>query len=963
MWQESNYCQLATSHFPLLLVAYIMRFKPESIVQVRSLFGSELHSFRCCCRLCLASMSMDGDFQLDANTAQTFSNLRTAKSPDSKSVAALGDDDSASANGSARGGRGRGRGGGRGSGAQATGRGHGGAKPTGPEFQCKGCLKKRPVSEQVPGFQYDRGCMRAYHAIGRLVAKQGEAEWWSDTKACPKKLAAAVQDYLKQCPEQIGRGKTRGEWKVSIYKETITSETAVERRAEGLFMWKDEYLEWAGTSAGGRLRRDQAEMKWTAWADPSSGVLREFSGPEHSRLQLRVVVGVKLDEISRMSRARALECQDAQGRNLTNEQLASTRQRVMGAHTEVAGFQAVDLQGVAAALTCGEGTDDPSFMGGLVAQGAQHYDIRAQLINTEAEQSVGNKSIKVEEVEPDDVQEEPFQAEPKAAKRQKIYEADRRNTALQSSWTTMCDAFLKEADTVKASMLQLVKEFDAPDSVHYEFLKPTIALVKARKKALDIITAAPVLHEKTVEELRAEVAVYIEGFETAEVCRGLAGSSSSQVTAVCDAPPIQKYRNLELVMDLMVYGLTKYSQCESEPEAKSVAKELAVRKQSAMDVLATCKACVGDVTRAVKGRARLTKLAQQVGSTNARIGGTGPMTPDQVRSSVFECASEHGVAASSFKEPLTKHDISTMNFAHPYVVNCSWPKELLSSADDRLATFRTNHKSFETKFSEWDKRSIEKRAGRPLKDEYSSKLISKNLEQCLGHPDKKIITVPDGQATPEIKKALEVQQFGVISSGESLSTEQFGLATLRVGLQGTRACIIMRCHELAEHVQTIQKLTERANLERLKVFLQSLTKDDIGTFMAAGNTVWHLTLGPGDVLYIPPACWIYEVTHKASDVMGLKRSFFINDSGVKVNYEWLSKELCNTGTVAKLALTLMDSVGPGAQAAAGAAGGALEGAAAAAAGGGEVEAGGAAGAAALEEVAAPAEEQEDNKDK
>jgi hypothetical protein len=376
---------------------------------------------------------MDDEFEVDANMAATLPGTRAIlRSPDSKSVAAgLGDDDIASVTAGNRGsGRARGRGGGRGSGSQATGRGHGGAKSAGPEFFCKGCLKKRLVTEQVPGFQYDRICMRAYHALSRLVCKQGEAEWWSDTKACPKKLAAAVQDYLKQCPDQVGRGKPRGEWKISIYKESVSSETAVERRTEATFMWKEQYLDWTATSAWGRLRRDQGELKWTAWADAASGILREFGGPAHSPLQLKVVTGVTMDEISRMSRARIMECQEAPGRSLTNEQLGSTRLRVMGAHTDVAGFQAVDMQGAAAALTAGEGTDDPSFMGGLAAQGAQHYDIRAQLITTVLDQSPGGgpvgKGVKVEEAEAGVVEEEAnLLVEMRPAKRQKVYEADR----------------------------------------------------------------------------------------------------------------------------------------------------------------------------------------------------------------------------------------------------------------------------------------------------------------------------------------------------------------------------------------------------------------------------------------------------------------------------------------------------------------------------------------------------------
>ena len=91
--------------------------------------------------------------------------------------------------------------------SQATGKAHGCAKVVGRTFGCKGCTKQYPIETMVSGWQISVTCKGAYDALYRCAKAQNELEWWSETKANPKLLKAAIEDYLLHCPPtQPGRG-------------------------------------------------------------------------------------------------------------------------------------------------------------------------------------------------------------------------------------------------------------------------------------------------------------------------------------------------------------------------------------------------------------------------------------------------------------------------------------------------------------------------------------------------------------------------------------------------------------------------------------------------------------------------------------------------------------------------------------------------------------------------------------
>jgi len=127
---------------------------------------------------------------------------------------------------------------------------------------CNGCQRGVTAADKIPNWNYHRECKRAYDALVRLSKKQNESEWWEETKGNPKKLKAAIKDYITNVGTGMGRGKNRNQsvWKIAHYKGRIKTRTEVENRSRGQMMWKEQYIRWAESVDGGFLSRSDAEQ-------------------------------------------------------------------------------------------------------------------------------------------------------------------------------------------------------------------------------------------------------------------------------------------------------------------------------------------------------------------------------------------------------------------------------------------------------------------------------------------------------------------------------------------------------------------------------------------------------------------------------------------------------------------------------------------------------------------------------
>lgn len=91
-------------------------------------------------------------------------------------------------------------------------------------------------------------------------------------------------------------------------------------------------------------------------------------------------------------------------------------------------------------------------------------------------------------------------------------------------------ALLKEGDAVMATFVKLIEEFDDSENQDYDFLQPTIRLLKSRQVVLSMVMATPT-EEKPLATLRAQLADYIKGFEKAELAKDKESKASTDIAS------------------------------------------------------------------------------------------------------------------------------------------------------------------------------------------------------------------------------------------------------------------------------------------------------------------------------------------------------------------------------------------------------------------------------------------------
>ena len=152
---------------------------------------------------------------------------------------------------------------------------------------CKGCGEKVALEDCAPNFPGDWTCKRALDNIFRLATKQGPkaVEFFKKQREDPEKCKAMVGSYLRACPETLdnAKGARRGVWSIAKYEERCTAASGMVRDKVGELTHKKMYLEFAGSTRGGKTSDEQAEQIWLSWetrvAAKHCSLLRVYAGP------------------------------------------------------------------------------------------------------------------------------------------------------------------------------------------------------------------------------------------------------------------------------------------------------------------------------------------------------------------------------------------------------------------------------------------------------------------------------------------------------------------------------------------------------------------------------------------------------------------------------------------------------------------------------------------------------------
>lgn len=123
--------------------------------------------------------------------------------------------------------------------------------------------------------------------------------------------------------------------------------------------------------------------------------------------------------------------------------------------------------------------------------------------------------------------------------------------------------------------------------------------------------------------------------------------------------------------------------------------------------------------------------------------------------------------------------------------------------------------------------------------------------------DIKVVKLDDSM---NASSALTPYLFAIAPKREFYVTEHMGLASFRLLLRGTRACVCTRLSHLGTFTAAMpgekkaEEISPQAALKFLKAITSALMKDYASKF-----EIFHTTSGPGDVFYTPAGMVVVEL--------------------------------------------------------------------------------------------------------
>ena len=184
--------------------------------------------------------------------------------------------------GKTKGSSGKGRGGGRPKGGKGMQKGgnHKGMR------QCLGCWKCFKTDEFPAGSPYCADDKRAVNNITNASIKQGEVEWWTETKKDAAKFELALKAYHKTCPEPKD-GKRRKAAEVLTIKSQVRTIQATVKDEVGEMMHLEAFIHWSMKAKNLGLSYDAARLEFKVLCGKPKAFLDE-QGPPNSKLRVRV---------------------------------------------------------------------------------------------------------------------------------------------------------------------------------------------------------------------------------------------------------------------------------------------------------------------------------------------------------------------------------------------------------------------------------------------------------------------------------------------------------------------------------------------------------------------------------------------------------------------------------------------------------------------------------------------------
>jgi hypothetical protein len=171
----------------------------------------------------------------------------------------------------------------------------------------------------------------------------------------------------------------------------------------------------------------------------------------------------------------------------------------------------------------------------------------------------------------------------------------------------------------------------------------------------------------------------------------------------------------------------------------------------------------------------------------------------------------------------------------------------------------------------------EKRKGLRIKEDASRKVILDRFSSFFGKHDLVEVDAETAKAVPNLAKVLEPQHFALRAGRDHWVGELEDLPSVRVALEGSRVVVMCRIIDMNQFIKDEEGNTDDGGILKQTCFytFRTLHTDKCKAFCQKYD-MFHATLGPHDVLYVPTGYMLGERTGERQNIIGMRASFVIN---------------------------------------------------------------------------------------
>jgi hypothetical protein len=369
---------------------------------------------------------------------------------------------------------------------------------------------------------------------------------------------------------------------------------------------------------------------------------------------------------------------------------------------------------------------------------------------------------------------------------------------------------------------------------------------------------------------------------TGEAAKATSGTATPRVPGTMEADivvvPCPKYEDLRQITTLDACA-ANFDDCATAEDLKSTRAKLDVLRSAGLQLVSSIASSVRELKNAV-AQAKKQRELSDVASAKGGASGKKAQKP-RAPSSGLEAMQTSGKPIEHY--PLEKFPAdaaewikgnSATNDVVPYIVtNVGWAKDLLTTKSPVAASAAAFIDDFKNS-------SLRDSTGRAMRkvadDENCDQVVMKDFlttNMVPLQPSESIhiaSLVGNDDKVKSVMDALALQNTAVKAGTVHVYVEKSNLWSARVGVQGTRSVAITCMTQLKDYMKTL-------GLSRMdpKSFFKDLRSDGISKYIAAGNSIVHATVGPGDFLFVPAHHIVLEYASGSEDVLCLRAAVLL----------------------------------------------------------------------------------------